>query len=123
MRAALESAVPLAEMFDREPDPWTALSLAAMSFLVISPDLLFDIGFQLSFLCVASLLLFTKPIAARLSLLPYALRECLAATIAAQILPLPLVLHLFHVLPLLSPLANLIVVPFSPWCCGCCYSP
>ncbi len=112
LRAAVMVAIYLcAEFFDREPDSPTALSLSALLFLLVSPDLLFDGGFQLSFLCVASMLVFGDPITERLSVLPRPFGEGLAATLSPQILSLPVATHLFHILPLLSPLANLVVVP------------
>jgi competence protein ComEC len=79
--------------------------------LLISPDLLFDVGFQLSFLSVASMLLFADSIAGSMKCLPASLRSSLGASLSAQILPLPAAVHAFHVLPLAAPLANLIVVP------------
>lgn len=114
MRASLMVAAYMAyELFDREPDTPSALSLAGLILLVSNPDSLFQLGFQLSFMSVASILLFHKPIEYRLEGLrmPWAMRQTLAATLAVQILPLPLLLHTFHVLPGLGPLVNLAVVP------------
>ena len=114
LRAALMVAVyMLAECFDREPDTPSALGLAALILLSINPGYLFEIGFQLSFLSVSSILLFHEPIKDALSRtgLPENLRGAVAAPLAVQVLPLPLAAHLFHVLPLAAPLTNLIVVP------------
>jgi competence protein ComEC len=110
----------LADALDREPDPPTALSLSAILFLFINPDALFDIGFRLSFLSVASILLFLDPIKAALVRVPTLLRESLSTTLAVQIAPLPLAVHTFHVLPLAGPLANLLVIPLlsiALWLC------
>ena len=112
MRAALMIAMyVLADIFEREPDAPTALSVAALVFVGIDPDVLFDGGFQLTFLSIASLLLFREPIKARLERAPYFLREALATSLAVQILPLPAAIAMFHVVPLASPAANLLVVP------------
>lgn len=101
----------LAQIFDREPDAPTALSLAALLFTLHDPDVVFDPGFILSFLAIGSLLVFREPMANLLERWPRALREGLAATIAVQILPLPAAAAIFHVVPLMGTLANLIVVP------------
>jgi len=112
VRAAIMIALYLsADLAEREPDAPTALSVAAILFLLHNPANVFDPGFQLSFLSIASLLLFSEPIAARLGSIPVRIRKALAAALAVQILPLPVAVHHFHVLPLASPLVNLLVVP------------
>ena len=65
--SALRSAVMIfaylaADFFGRERDAPTALSLSALVLLGLRSDILFDVGFQLSFLSVASILLFSEPI-------------------------------------------------------------
>ncbi|MCC6143950.1 MAG: ComEC/Rec2 family competence protein, partial [Candidatus Hydrogenedentes bacterium] len=65
-------------------------------------------------------LMFSDPIQERLDGLPEGARAAVAPTLAVQVLPLPLSLHFFHVLPLLAPLANLIVIPLLSvelWLC------
>lgn len=114
--SSLRAAVMLtiyfaAELADREPDAPTALSLALFGFLVWDPRLLYDVGFQLSFLSVASILIFSNPLMDRLGTLPYVLRAPLATSVSVQILPLPVVLTAFNILPLLSVPLNLTIVP------------
>lgn len=111
----------LADLFDREPDAPTALSVAAILFAVHDPDVLFDAGFQLSFLSVSSILLFSNTIRSRMGLLPPVLRQGLSSTLAVQIVPLPVALNLFHVLPLAAIPANLLVIPLLSvvlWICA-----
>jgi competence protein ComEC len=100
-----------AEMLDREPDAPTALSLAAFLFLGYNPGLIRDTGFLLSFTSLASLLLFSQHFAERMSMLPRLLRQNVGATLGVSILPLPLTAHIFHVLSLVGPLCNLLVIP------------
>ncbi len=109
--AAMVAIYVLADVFDREPDAPTALSLSALGFIGYDPDNLFDASFQLSFLSIASILLFTKPIETRLIALPQWLRVNLATGIAVQFLPLPIALSIFGVFPIVAPLVNLLVVP------------
>lgn len=114
VRAALMVAVYLAaDWFGRERDTPTALSIAGTGFLLWDPDLLFDVGFQLSFLSVASILLFGEAFGSLTERVPQRLRFPAAATLAVQLLPLPFAIRAFHVLPLIAPLANLVVIPVT----------
>lgn len=121
LRAAVMLALYLtADLFDREPDAPTALSLSGMIFLILNPNNLFEVGFLMSFASVASILLFAHPLRERFQRAPWWFQGILAVTLAVQLLPLPLAAHFFHVLPLAAPLANLIVVPLLTlvlWLC------
>ncbi len=114
VRAALMVAVYLgADWFGRERDAPTALSIAGIGFLLYEPNLLFDVGFQLSFLSIASILLFSEGLSNRLTFIPQSLRQGVAAMLAVQLLPLPLAIRAFFVLPMIAPLVNLIVIPVT----------
>ncbi len=121
LRAALMVCIYLvAELFDREPDVPTALSISAVLFLGYDPDTLYHIGFQLSYASVASILIFAPPIEGLLGTLPFGVRQSIAVSLAVQILPVPLAAYYFHVLPICGPLLNLIVVPLLTvvlWLC------
>ncbi len=112
MRAGLMVVIYLiGDLFDRDPDVPTSLSIAGMIFVLINPEVLFDKGFQLSFLSLSSILIFAERIDRRLEALPGGLRQGLSTSIAVQIVPLPVAVDTFHVLPLISPLTNLLIVP------------
>lgn len=121
VRSALMLLVYLgADLLEREPDTPTALGESALLLLIWDPLILFDGGFLLSFLSVASMLLFCKPVSQKLEWLPPVLRGAVSTALAVQFLPLPLAIHYFHVLPLMSIPANLILVPLSTvalWLC------
>jgi len=121
LRAAVMLALYLtADLFDREPDAPTALSLSGLIFLCLNPNNLFEVGFLLSFASVASILLFARALQEGLQWIPRWFRGSLAVTLSVQLLPLPLASHFFHVLPLAAPLANLIVIPLLTgmlWLC------
>jgi len=81
--------------------------------LVFDPLVLLDIGFQLSFLAFIGLLYLTPLFSKHLKRVPQAfgLRQNLASTLGAQMLVLPLLLYNFGRLSLISPLANILVLP------------
>ncbi len=59
--AVMVSFLLSAKLIRRRYDAFTALSLAALLLLFIDPDWLYAIGFQLSFISVASILLAARP--------------------------------------------------------------
>jgi len=110
-----------AELFNREPHAPTTLSLAGTGFLMYNPALLYDTAFLLSFSSVASLILFGERFLNYLpETWPNSLRSALATVLGVQVLPLPFAAHFFYVLPVMGPVANLIVVPLLTcilWLC------
>ncbi|HPJ98000.1 MAG TPA: DNA internalization-related competence protein ComEC/Rec2 [Candidatus Hydrogenedentes bacterium] len=110
----------LADFVGRERDAPTALSIAALLFMLWRPDILFDAGFQLSFLSVASVLLFLPHFSELLERLPRPLRQPIAMPVAVLVLPLPVAAYHFNSISLAAPLANLMVVPLlgaALWLC------
>jgi len=98
--------------FERQEDTTAVWSGTLLFLLAIRPCWILDIGFQLSFLATGGLLWFYEPIKSLLEkVLPTALSGLLAVSLAAQLPMVPLLVHHFHQLSLISPLANLIVVP------------
>lgn len=114
---------------------WHALGMAAAGLLFVAPSTLWNIGFQLSFASVAGIFLFYPPLVA-LRPLPRGLlrwlgRAC-AASLAAQLGSLPLVVYYFHALSpysvLFSPFyillaalllyAALLALAVGPWVSG-----
>ena len=111
----------------RQATAYVSLLAAAALLTLIRPLALWDVGFQLSFAATLSLILFTPPLEQLLARTfagftpPEAGRGVLRAlgaavvvTVAAQVLTLPLILYHFGRLSLVSPLANLLVVPVQP---------
>ena len=92
----------------------SALGLAALVMLLVAPAVLWDVGFQLSALATAGLILFAGPIEGRLAGWPAWLREPIALTLAAQLTTLPVVVGSFGRLSLIAPVANVLVVPLVP---------
>ena len=98
--------------------PLNTLALAALVMLLANPLSLYDVGFQLSFLSVLSILVFYRPLE---SLFPEVVRRrckplswlwsLLAVSIAAQIGTAPLVACYFGRFSCYGFLTNIVVVP------------
>jgi len=115
VRAALMAgAMMVARFGGSRAHAASALGLAAMAMLVVAPAVLWDVGFQLSALATAGLILFAAPIEGRLAGLPAWLREPIALTLAAQLTTLPVVVGSFGRVSLVAPIANVAVVPLVP---------
>ncbi len=94
------------------------LFLAAFFMNLFEPKILvYDVGFQLSFLATCGLLYVSPLIEKYFMFLPkkFEIRESVLMTISAQILALPVILMNFERLSLISPVANLFVLPFLPF--------
>lgn len=104
------------QWFGREINPGGPLILTAMLMLLISPLILFDIGFQLSFAATAGLIWLHPMLLNKLSFLGKipVLGESLLVTLSAQIATLPIMLVNFGRLSWLAPLANTLVLPTIP---------
>lgn len=113
--AAMLSIVQVADTMHRQGPPAHSLFLAAAGILLVSPEALFDTGFQLSFTAVFFILWLSPKIprwelADRHGFTRF-LYDGLVVSACAQIGTLPLTAYYFHVLPLYSLPANLVVIP------------
>lgn len=118
VRAAIMALIALlARATGRTYAVWRALILAALIMIVVNPKVLvFDAGFQLSFLATAGLIHLTPRFEKRLHFVPVTLglRSLLATTVAAQLAVLPWLLVVAGQLPWLALPANLLVLPVVP---------
>lgn len=94
-----------------------SIIFSASAMLIINPLLLrWDVGFQLSFLATIGIVYF-YPLIEKYSIKKHGLSflsEILFLTLSAQIFVLPVILHDFQKLSIISPLANLLVLPIIP---------
>jgi competence protein ComEC len=102
----------------RGRDQWQVLALAAVAVLGLNPFALFDVGFQLSFAAFLGMLVLLRPLEKMLHRLPSALGSNLAVSLAACAGTAPIALLVFGKTSLVSPLANLLVVPTLPLVTG-----
>jgi competence protein ComEC len=109
LRAAVMAGfVLVVRAFGMSVGPWTALGGGVAGLLLVSGELVSDVGFQLSVAATAGVIAGSgyRPLV-RLPLVGAAL----AATVSAQLAVAPLLLIHFGTLPLLSPLTNLLAGP------------
>ncbi len=93
---------------------WNLLGFAAFLMAWQDPFIWKNIGFQLSFLAMAGILLYTQPIIRFLSFKSIVLHriwQITAVSLAAQIFIFPLILFHFHQFPLTFALSSLIAMP------------
>jgi len=120
LRAGLMAILLLVgEALGRERNSLNTLGAAGCLLLLITPSILFELGFQFSFLATLGILLLARPIQGGLA--PYSTRLLgdkvggwvaagLSVTLAAQIAVEPLSLHYFGASSAIAPLANLMVL-------------
>ena len=114
-RAALMATMALsATLAGRGGDTLSFLLFSAALMVGLDPLILYDLGFQLSFLATAGLVLLEPVLRGWLARLPGWLASSLSVTLAAQLFTLPVLVGSFHTLSLVSPLSNLLVTPMLP---------
>jgi len=111
----------MAPVFNRSANIWNIIGGAAIGILCFRPLDLFDLGFQLSFLAVASIIFFYNWFE---EVLPDTLKVSkvnnkslqfiwglFLVSLAAQVGTLPLTAYVFGKLPLIALVANVLIVP------------
>lgn len=109
------SILAMADMVGRQPLSLNTLAAAAWLMLFCNPAWLFDVGFQLSFLAVASILLIQKPIYHLITVkgrIGKYIWGLISVSVAAQIGTAPLVMFYFSRFSVHFLLTNLVVIPF-----------
>ena len=115
LRAAVMGGVAAIGMvLGRRSAVANALCAAVAAMIAVSPDVLTDVGFELSVGATAGLLVFQPALARRLRPAPALVREGLAATLAASLPTVPIIVAVFGRLSLVSPIANVLAVPLFP---------
>ncbi len=118
MRSAMMAALAFAVRRDgRRLDPFIGLVGIAALLCGLEPRIAFDVGFQLSFVGTAGILLMAPVLQRRLPG-PRLLVVPLAVTVAAQMATLPIIAATFGVISVVGPVANAIVLPALPLIVG-----
>jgi len=106
----------LAQYLGRSSDSSRAILIAATLMLILNPFLLrLDVGFQLSFLAMLGIIYLLPIFQIILNKIPkvFQLRNIIAMTLSAQIFTLPILIYNFGYFSLVSPVVNILTVPFS----------
>ena len=112
----LFSFISIGNYFNQPKAIYNALAISAFLILLMKPNAIFDIGFQLSYAAVLSIVLFQpfyKKFYFSENKIAVYFTDTVLVSLAAQIGVLPLSLYYFNQLPLLFLLANLVIIPLS----------
>lgn len=122
VRAGIMSALVLAaRLFGRKAQALNSLIFAAGLMVIEQPSILVgDIGFQLSVAATVGLIVLNPILEKRVGergvgkFLPASFREAFLSSLAAQIMTMPIILYYFKSLSIVSPIANLLILPVIP---------
>lgn len=114
--AAMFTIIVMGESFQKRSNILNSLFASAFLLLCFDPFWLWDLGFQLSYSAVLSLVLFAKHaydlVYVRNKALDHLWQMC-SVTLAAQLLTLPIILYHFRQFPVYFVFTNMICVPLS----------
>ncbi len=117
VRAGIMGSLTLVAFYCGRPtEAKRLLWVAAAMMLLLDPAMIFDIGFQLSFLATFGLL-YLEPVFKKLPKHSF-LAEYLYPTLAASVATLPVILYQFGRVSYISPLVNMMVLPVVPLIMG-----
>jgi len=115
VRAGIMGSLTFLALFlGREAEAWRILGLTGFIMLFLDPQLLFDLGFQLSFMATFGIIFFNPLFNSWFKRIPAIIRNDLNQTLGAQIATLPIIVLSFGSYPLISPFVNLLIVVFLP---------
>jgi len=112
----------LGPLLQKRSDPFNSLAIAGLAILLFNPADLFEVGFQLSFSAVFSIIyfypIFVKRIQAIKKFQPFYKKapiryviDLLILSISVQLGTLPLIIFYFGLIPILAIFLNLIIIP------------
>ena len=114
--ACMSSFVALGRCMGRDVSTLRSLAASALFLLVVDPGMLWDLGFLLSYLAVAGLVLF-NPLVVKVfkpkSRLGRMFWELTAVSLSAQLATFPVILHVFGTFSTYFLLANWVAVPLG----------
>ena len=111
VRAAIMGAVTFSAVFlGRQRFALYSLGLAGFIMIMVSPSVITNIGFQLSFLATVGIILFQPKILKFLQMVPKPFNEDLATTLSAQSLVIPVLFYHFGSVSAISPVANALIL-------------
>ncbi|MEO9003326.1 MAG: ComEC/Rec2 family competence protein [Ginsengibacter sp.] len=114
--AVMFTFIAIGNTFNSRNSIYNSLSVSAMVLLCYDPYMLWDVGFQLSYLAVLGIVITQKYIYAWFYFKNQPgnyIWKLASVSLAAQVLTLPVCIYYFHQFPLLFLLSNVIAIPLS----------
>ncbi len=115
--AVMFSLLTIGKMYNKQASGYNILAASAFFLLAVDPYLLANVGFQLSYLALAGIMLLHPVIykcwTPKSKFIDKYIWSLTSVSIAAQIATLPLTLMYFHQFPNYFIIANLLVIPLS----------
>jgi len=108
--------VAVATCFDRKSQIFNTIFMSAFFMLLVNPNYVYDIGFQLSYSAVLSIVYFQPSVSRLITTKNKALScgwDLFAVSVAAQLGTVPFTLYYFHQFPNYFLLTNLVAIPLS----------
>jgi competence protein ComEC len=110
------SIVAFAMCFERKSEILNSIFLSAFVLLIVNPNNLFNIGFQLSYAAVISIVIFAVPannlLKTKNKVIIFVV-DIFIVSIAAQLGTAPFTIYYFHTFPTWFLLTNVIAIPLS----------
>ena len=110
----LFSSIAIGRFWNKRSSVYNSIAVSALLLLLANPNFIFDIGFQLSYSAVLSIVLF-QPFFERFyfskNKISRYIVDLILVSVAAQIGVLPLSLYYFNQFPVLFLVANVLVIP------------
>ncbi|OIQ21796.1 MAG: hypothetical protein BM557_03110 [Flavobacterium sp. MedPE-SWcel] len=110
------SFVSIGLYFNRNANTFNSIAVSMLVLILVKPAFLFDVGFQLSYAAVFSIV-WLQPLYQKIKVSKYKavnyFIDIIVISLVAQLGVLPLSLYYFNQFPLLFPIANIVVIPIA----------
>ncbi|MDR7129274.1 competence protein ComEC [Algoriphagus sp. 4150] len=114
--ATMFSLLTFGQMRERRLSIYNILAFSAILMITFNPYVIYEVGFQLSYLAVLGIVMI-QPLILNLWLPGYKVLEyiwqLISVSLAAQLVTFPLSLYYFHVFPAYFLLGNLLILPLA----------
>lgn len=119
IRSGLMALIALfAKVTGRQAEAGRALALTAILMVLVHPEFLGEIGWQLSVLATAGIVWLEPIIALWVKKVPRVLADLVSVSLSAQLLTWPIIAYYFGIFSLISLPANILVEWSVPWIMG-----
>ncbi len=110
------SFISIGKMFTRQVNIYNTISASAFILLIINPYSLMNVGFQLSYAAVISIVFFQPKIYSLLNFnrtIPDYIWQLISVALAAQLGTFPITIYYFDQFPLYFILSNIVIIPVA----------